>query len=49
MTQADLPTKQKPTHRPRERLCVGGVKDWEFGISRYKLLHTEWINNEVRL
>ena len=23
--------------------------DWEFGISRYKLLHIEWINNEVLL
>ena len=23
--------------------------DWEFGVSRYKLLHTEWINNKVLL
>ena len=21
--------------------------DWEFGISKYKLLHIEWINNKV--
>ena len=28
---------------------VGGAergKDWEFGISRYKLLYREWINNK---
>jgi len=24
-----------------------GGKDWEFGISRGKLLHTGWINNKV--
>ena len=24
----------------------GGV-NWEFGVSRYKLLHIEWINNKV--
>ena len=23
--------------------------DWEFGISRYKLLYREWINNKVLL
>ena len=23
--------------------------DWEFEISRYKLLHSEWISNEVLL
>ena len=22
-------------------------KDWEFGISRYKLVHIGWINNQV--
>ena len=27
----------------------GGGKDWEFGDSRYKLLHIEWINNKVLL
>ena len=26
----------------------GGI-DWEFGISRYKLLYIEWINNKVLL
>ena len=24
-----------------------GGMDWEFGISRYRLLYTEWINNKV--
>ena len=23
--------------------------DWEFGISRWKLLHIEWMNNKVLL
>ena len=29
----------------------GGGMDWDFGISRYKLLHIliEWINNKVLL
>ena len=27
----------------------GGGKDWEFGISRCKLLYTGWINNKVLL
>ena len=26
-----------------------GGKDWEFGISRCKLLYIEWINNKVLL
>ena len=43
--------KQKQTHRYREQICScqGGGKDWEFGISRCKLLHMEWINNKVLL
>ena len=27
----------------------GGGMDWEFGISRCKLLHIEWINNKFLL
>ena len=27
----------------------GGGMDWEFGISRCKLLYTEWIDNKVLL
>ena len=53
----NLSTKQKQTHRCREQTCgcqdVGGVvrggKDWEFGISRGKLLYIGWINNKVLL
>ena len=30
---------------PRERRG-GGRMDWEFGISRCKLLYIEWINNK---
>ena len=26
-----------------------GGKDWEFGIGRYKLLYTKWINNKILL
>ena len=27
----------------------GRGMDWEFGVSRYKLLHLEWISSEVLL
>ena len=33
---------------PRERGGRGG-KEWEFGVSRGKLLHMGWINNKVLL
>ena len=52
----NLFTKQKQTHSHREkdlwlpkRSGCGGVLDWEFGISRCKLLYIEWINNKVLL
>ena len=54
MTQMNLSTKQKQTHRHREQTCGcqgggwGGM-DWEFGVSRCKLLHTEWMDNKVLL
>ena len=43
-----LSVKQKQTHRltmaaKRDVGERGGV-DWEFGISRYKLLHIEWMS-----
>ena len=46
-----LSTKQKQTHRLREQTCgcQGGRMDWEFGVSRCKLLDIEWINNKVLL
>ena len=48
-------TKWKQTHRHREQTCgCEGVKggnriDWEFGVSRIKLLHLERIGKEVLL
>ena len=39
-------------NRCREQTCgcqVEGGMDWEFGISRCKLLYTGWINNKVLL
>ena len=50
--------KQKETHRLMDienRLVVakqwsgGKGRDWEFVISRCKLLHVEWINNKALL
>ena len=54
MAQMNLSTKQKQTHRHREQTCgcqgVGrGGKDWEFGVSRCKLLYVGWLNNKVLL
>ena len=55
VTQMNLCTKQKQTQTwrtglwlPRGRGC-GGRLDREFGVSRCKLLHMEWINNKVLL
>ena len=45
----------KQTHRQRTDLWlprgrgVGGGMEWEFGVSRCKLLYTAWINNNVLL
>ena len=53
MAQMILSTKQKKTHGHREQTCDcqrgrgGSGIDWEFGLSRCKLLHLEWISNEV--
>ena len=51
----NLSMKQKQTHRHREQTWLprgrrdwGGM-DWEFGITRCKLLYIEWIKNEVLL
>ena len=50
----NLSMKQKQAHRHTEQTCgcpsgERGGKDWEFGISRCKLLYIEWINNKVLL
>ena len=55
MAQTNLSTKQKQTHGHGEQTfdCQGGKgksgMDWEFGVSICKLLHLEWISNEVLL
>ena len=51
----NLSMKHNQTHRPGEqtRGCqggnVGGGMDWEFRVSRCKLLYIEWVNNRVLL
>ena len=54
--QINISMKQKQTQDIENRLVVakregegGGEKDWEFGISRGKLLYIEWINDKVLL
>ena len=51
MAQTNLSTKQKQTHKYKEKTCGcqggGSGMDWEFGISSSKLLHTGWISNTV--
>ena len=49
-------TEEKQAHRHEEQMCGcqgaeggGSVIDWEYGVSRCKLLHSEWIKNEVLL
>lgn len=48
----NMSVKQEQTHRYKERLFATGKgsqggMDWEFGISKCKLAHIGWINNEV--
>ena len=52
MTQKNLCKTQ--THRHRKQICgcqgrVAGEKNWEFGISRCKLLYTGWISKKILL
>ena len=53
MAQMNISTEQKQTHRHGEQICGcqagGSGMDWEFGVSRCKLLHLEWTSNEVLL
>ena len=43
--------KQKQPHKEQTCGCQGGVRgmDWEFGVSRRKVLHTEWTDSKVLL
>ena len=51
MAQINSSIKQKQTHRHRQECCgcLEGGMDWEFGVGRYKLLYTEWINHKALL
>ena len=49
------PFHRKETHGLEEQTCsCQGVEgesemEWEFGVGRCKLLHLEWISNEILL
>ena len=49
------PFHKKETHGHGEQTCGcqeeagGSGVDWEFGVSRCKLSHLQWISNEVQL
>ena len=51
----NLSKEKKQTHEHGEQTCncqgAGGGSgvDWEFRVGRCKLLHLEWISNEVML
>ena len=47
-TETDSQELRTDLQLPRGKEGGGGM-DWEFGISRCKLLHVEWINNKVLL
>ena len=55
MTQMNLSTKEKQTHRHGEKTCgcqkgpCWRMDEWEFVVSRGKLVYIEWINNKVLL
>ena len=51
MAQTNLSTEKKQTHGLGEQTCGcgggGSGMDWESGVNRGKLLHLEWISNEI--
>ena len=54
MAEMNLSAEQKQTHKHRKQTCCqggggGGRMDWEFGLSKCKLLHLEWISHGVLL
>ena len=54
MAQVNPSKEQKQTHREQTFGCQrgeggGSGMDGEFGVARCKLLHLEWISNEVLL
>ena len=55
MAHTDLSTEKKQAHGLGEHTCGcqggggGSGVDWEFGLSRCKLLNLEWISNKILL
>ena len=47
-TEIDSQTQRTDLWLPSGRVYGGGM-DWEFGVSRCKLLYIEWVNNKVLL
>ena len=47
-TETDSQTERTNLWLPKGRQEGSGV-DWEFGVSKCKLLRSEWISNEVLL
>ena len=47
-TETDSQAQRTDLCLSRGRVGWGGM-DWEFGVSRCKLLHIKWINNKVLL
>ena len=47
-TETDSQTQRTDLWLPRWSAGESGI-DWEFGVSRSKLLHLEWISIEVLL
>ena len=48
----NLSTEKKQAHGHKEQTCGcqgGSGMDWKLGVGRSKLLHLEWISNEVLL
>ena len=48
----NLSTRQKQAHGHREQICGcqggggGEGMEWDVGVTSYKLLYIEWINNQ---
>ena len=55
MAQLNLSRERKQIHGHGKQTCGcqggggGSGMDWEFGVSRCKLLHLKWISNEILL
>ena len=51
----NLSTEKKQTHGLGEHKCGcqegwgGSGMDWEFGVSKCRLVHLEWIRNDIPL